>query len=168
MTDQSLAGARLQVEDDNNAPLSVIRQDIVKQKTPSEVNNGWQRITTVVNVNTAGYYYVRMVMARCRGTVYFDEIQLNRGEGESSYNFIENSDFTYGISDATNAVNASYSDNGSQHNNGYYADALVLQGEPHQNVGLFKSNTADPERGPSAKHNLPLFGLGERGLYSHA
>ncbi len=58
--------------------------------TDTSINNGWKRIS-VTQYLGAGTCNIYLRLAYATGTVYFDNVQLEKAEVESDYNFIENS-----------------------------------------------------------------------------
>lgn len=63
----------------------------------TRVTNGWERKSVTFDV-PAGCH-VRLIIgfaANGSGTVWYDDLQLEKGEGESTFNLVENSGFTNG------------------------------------------------------------------------
>ncbi len=129
------AGVRLQVEQ-NLTPITPIRQDRINERTDENINDGWLKVSTVVNIPSAGDYTVRLVMAHCTGTAYFDEIQMIPGESESAFNHVDNSSFTYPI---TLPEHGTIIDDNDANNDGDYTvndvrkNVLKLEGRPYYN-----------------------------------
>ena len=58
--------------------------------TDTSINNGWKRIS-VTQYLGAGTCNIYLRLAYATGTVYFDNVQLEKAEVESDYNFIQDS-----------------------------------------------------------------------------
>ena len=140
------AGFSLQVEEAqgnivlgsaNATKGTVLRQDRLRHKTDPEIDDGWQRIATVVRITQPGAFLVRLVLSGCtQSTVYVDEVQFAPGEGESSYNYVNNGGFEQGmlgqnvtVSDSSKVtVTGAYT---VQQHNGSWGRVLQIQGQRH-------------------------------------
>jgi len=75
-------GAYIQLED--------TKSEYVTGTTDTSVQNGWRRISVTRSLS-AGKNDVYLYLDSATGTAYFDNIQLEKAEVASDYNFIENS-----------------------------------------------------------------------------
>ena len=140
------AGFCLQVEEaqgnivlgsPNATKGTMLRQDRLRHETDPEIDNGWQRIATVVRITQPGAFIVRLVLAGCtHSTVYVDEVQFALGEGESSYNYVNNGGFEQGMlgQNVTVSNSSKVTVTGAytvQQHNGSWGRVLQIQGERH-------------------------------------
>ncbi|MBQ7048072.1 MAG: RHS repeat protein, partial [Clostridia bacterium] len=65
----------------------------LKTNTNATIQNGWQRISVTAYL-TAGTYDARLILQKSIGTVYVDCVQLEKADGASSYNLLNNGSFT--------------------------------------------------------------------------
>ena len=75
----------------------VLESGNVEDNTPSEIANGWRRLTRTFKA-PAGKTEIRFVFAGKSGTAYWDCAQLEKNETASQYNMLENSSFENGSS----------------------------------------------------------------------
>ena len=142
----SSAGFCLQVEEAqgnivlgsaNATKGTMLRQDRLRHETDPEIDDGWQRIATVVRITQPGAFIVRLVLAGCtQSTVYVDEVQFALGEGESSYNYVNNGGFEQGMlgQNVTVSNSSKVTVTGAytvQQHNGSWGRVLQIQGERH-------------------------------------
>lgn len=72
------------------------------------LTDGWERHSVQINHATSGALTVEMGFAsNAVGTIWFDDLQLEKGIGESGYNMLENSAFADGKSSWTTTVGSS-------------------------------------------------------------
>ncbi len=123
---QSLEGEGAWLEAVSGSTV-VGRSGKVNQSTPDEIQHGWQRLTMVFHLSAPASIQVRLAVKGSNGYARFDNVQLERGEGESQYNLLENSTFgsAQGWSITNGAVVSGYGVTDTQ--------ALRLNGDPgHQ------------------------------------
>ena len=66
--------------------------EIISSVTDSSINNGWRRLSVTFTVpDNTTKTRVNIALKAATGTAYFDAMQLEEAETESSYNLIENS-----------------------------------------------------------------------------
>ncbi|MBQ7047567.1 MAG: RHS repeat protein, partial [Clostridia bacterium] len=65
----------------------------LKTNTNTTIQNGWQRISVTADL-AAGTHEVRAILQNATGTAYVDCIQLEKADGASSYNLLNNGSFT--------------------------------------------------------------------------
>ena len=73
--------------------LGTTLSEYVTVTTDTTVQNGWRRISVTHTFENAGTYDVYLFLHSASGTAYFDNVQLEKAEVESDYNFIQNSSF---------------------------------------------------------------------------
>ena len=69
---------------------------------------GWERITATAYADVRSAIIVTLETVNCTGTVYFDAIQLEKGEAPSAYNLVQDGSFTYGNTGWTYSGTGSY------------------------------------------------------------
>ncbi len=71
--------------------LDSTRSNYITGFTGTFTQNGWQRISVTKEFTSEGSTTVKLRLSKATGTVYFDNIQLERSESFSDYNFVHNS-----------------------------------------------------------------------------
>ena len=71
--------------------LGTTLSEHVTGTTDTTVQNGWRRISVTHMFDNPGTYDVYLFLDSASGTAYFDNVQLEKAEVESDYNFIQNS-----------------------------------------------------------------------------
>jgi len=64
----------------------------IKDNSPVYAQNGWQRISVTAEL-AAGTHQVRLILQKSIGTVYVDCVQLEKSDGASKYNLLNNGGF---------------------------------------------------------------------------
>ena len=65
----------------------------VTAKTPTQIENGWQRIYVTYTVPSTGAYRVAFIQDKATGCGYADDLQLEIGTVPSNVNLVQNGDF---------------------------------------------------------------------------
>ncbi len=71
--------------------LGTTLSEYVTGTTDTTVQNGWRRISVTHTFDNPGTYDVYLFLDSASGTAYFDNVQLEKAEIESDYNFIQDS-----------------------------------------------------------------------------
>lgn len=69
------------------------KSEYITGTTDATVQNGWQRISVTYELSAAGLCAVFLRLDSATGTAYFDNIQVEKADIESDYNFVQNSSF---------------------------------------------------------------------------
>ena len=67
------------------------KSEYITGTTDTTVQNGWRRISVTYKFENAGTYDIYLCLDSATGTAYFDNVQLEKAEVESDYNFIQDS-----------------------------------------------------------------------------
>ena len=59
-------------------------------KTNTNIQNGWRRISVTKTFSTGGNKTIQLRLANAAGTVYFDCVQVEKGEAPSGFNAVQN------------------------------------------------------------------------------
>ncbi len=78
----------------------------IKSNLSDDINDGWQKLTTTITLDTATTVYVYLGLVDCVGDAYFDCIQLEKGNSPSAFNLISNSGFESAASDSAWSLSA--------------------------------------------------------------
>ncbi len=100
----------------------------LKNDTDSDIQDGWQRITVTAYLET-GSHEVKAVLEKATGTAYVDCLQLEKGNGASKYNLIENGG-VIGNTAGWTATGTVYSEGRIKLTGNPSADAIVYQTIP--------------------------------------
>lgn len=73
--------------------ISSSKSEYITGTTDTSVQNGWRRISVTRTFSSATMFSVFLRLDSATGTAYFDNVQLERADIESDYNFIQNGSF---------------------------------------------------------------------------
>lgn len=104
--------------------------DYLYWQTLEAVDDGWNRMTLTFSVGETGTYAVGIAAVGGVGTFYVDDFQLEKGEGPSNRNMLENGNFQAGGYGWTFGSNGEYRSNHGMHRDHGTAIAPVITSSP--------------------------------------
>ena len=81
----------------NGSENSISDDVVLKTKPNTNIENGWQRVSTTFTPETGGLYQIGFSFSDFQGYMYVDDIQLEAASAPSTYNLVQNGSFEHGL-----------------------------------------------------------------------